>query len=99
MIILKDDRDIETEGEYDDESMPALEDASDVKYLINRELLVRKELIVQIKENKKIQCQNIFHTRCQVNNKVCSMIINGGVVLMCSKIIDGGVVLMWLALV
>ena len=37
------------------------------------------------------QRENIFRTRCHINNKVCSMIIDfffGG----------GGVVLMWLAL-
>ena len=24
------------------------------------------------------QCENNFHTHCHVNNKVCSLIINGG---------------------
>ena len=28
------------------------------------------------------QRENIFHTRCHINNKVCSIIIDGGAVLM-----------------
>lgn len=42
-----------------------LEDASDVEYLVDGKLLVvRRALSVQIKEDEKIQCENIFHTRC-----------------------------------
>ena len=41
-----------------------LEDASDVEYLVDGKLLVvRRALSVQIKEDEKIQCENIFHTR------------------------------------
>lgn len=59
--------------------MPPLGDESDVEYLIARELLVvRSALNEQIKENEKVQCENIFYTRCNVNNKVCSMIIDRG---------------------
>ena len=36
-------------------------------------------LNMQIKENDvNHQRENIFHTRCHIQNKVCSMIINGG---------------------
>lgn len=42
-----------------------LEDASDVEYPVDGKLLVvRRSLSVQIKEDEKIQCKNIFHTRC-----------------------------------
>lgn len=79
-MILKNDRDIETEGESNDKSMPSLEDASQVEYLVDKEHLVaRRSLSVQIKEDEKVQYKNIFHTRCHVNNKVSSM-INGEVV-------------------
>ena len=33
---------------------------------------------MQAKEDDEVQRENIFHTRCQVQNKVCSVIINGG---------------------
>jgi hypothetical protein len=34
---------------------------------------------MQIKEDDvDQQRENIFHTRCHIQNKVCSMIINGG---------------------
>ena len=41
--------------------------------------IARRALNAQIKvdENEQ-QRENIFHTRCHVNNKVCSMIIDGG---------------------
>jgi hypothetical protein len=33
---------------------------------------------VQVKEEENNQRENLFHTRCFVNNKVCSVIIDGG---------------------
>jgi hypothetical protein len=33
---------------------------------------------VQAKEDSLEQPENIFHTRCLVNGKVCTMIIDGG---------------------
>jgi hypothetical protein len=42
-------------------------------------LVARRALSAQIKENgMEQQRENIFHTRCHINNKVCSMIIDGG---------------------
>ncbi|XP_052185202.1 uncharacterized protein LOC127796838 [Diospyros lotus] len=83
VMILKDDGDIETEDEidnkYDNESMPPLEDASGIEYPVDGELLVaRRALSVQVKTDAKEQRENIFHTRCHVNDKVCSMIIDEG---------------------
>ena len=39
------------------------------------EYLVEEEALVTKFEQ---QLENIFHTRCHVNNKVCSLIIDGG---------------------
>ena len=82
---------VETESEGDDNQMPSPGNACDdyVEYLVEGESLVAKRaLSVQVKEDDtEQQRENIFHTRCHINNKVCSMIIDGG-----------GVVLMWLAL-
>ena len=33
---------------------------------------------VQAKEDDELQQENIFHTRCHVQNKVCGLIIDGG---------------------
>ncbi|GKV11657.1 hypothetical protein SLEP1_g22897 [Rubroshorea leprosula] len=79
-MILREDGEIEIEVESDDESMPPLEDANDgVEYAVDGELLVtRLALNVQAKEDDEVQRDNIFHTRCHVKNKVCSVIIDGG---------------------
>ncbi|GKV07032.1 hypothetical protein SLEP1_g18843 [Rubroshorea leprosula] len=46
-MILREDGEIETEGESDDESMPPLEDANDgVEYAVNGELLVTKYVVL-----------------------------------------------------
>ncbi|KAL6349883.1 hypothetical protein AAG906_001770 [Vitis piasezkii] len=62
--------------------MPSLEDACDdnVEYPVEGESLVaRRALSAQVKEDDmEQQRENIFHTRCHINNKVCSMIIDGG---------------------
>ena len=79
VMVLKDDGGIESEGESDDESMPPLEDASDIEYPVDGELFVaRRAFSAQAKEDDEVQCDNIFHTCCHVNDKVCSMIIDGG---------------------
>ncbi|GKV34681.1 hypothetical protein SLEP1_g43035 [Rubroshorea leprosula] len=79
-MILKEDGEIETEGESDDDFMPPLEDADDgMEYVVDGELLVtRHTLNVQAKEDDEVQCDNIFHTMCHIKNKVCSVIIDGG---------------------
>lgn len=46
-------------------------------------IITRHALSVQVNEEEtKKQRENIFHNRFHVNNKVCVMIIDGGVVLM-----------------
>ena len=61
------------------DSMPSLEDADDEEYAVQGELMVaRRGLSVQSKEDDKKKRDNIFHTRCHVQNKVCSVIIDGG---------------------
>ena len=73
---------VETESEGDDDQMPSLKDArdDDVEYLVEGESLVAKRaLSAQVKEDDmEQQRENIFHTRCHINNKVCSMIIDRG---------------------
>ncbi|XP_024948462.2 uncharacterized protein LOC112495863 [Citrus sinensis] len=80
VMILRDDGDVETESESDDDPMPPLEDANDgVEYLVDGKLMVaRRALNMQVKEDAEVQRDNIFHTRCHIKDKVCSMIIDGG---------------------
>ena len=72
---------VETKSEGDDDQMPSPKDAydDDVEYQVEGESLVaRRALSAQVKENDiEQQRENIFHTRCYINNKVCNMIIDG----------------------
>jgi hypothetical protein len=93
VMIMRDNGKVMTESEDDSDGMPELVDTSDddgmVYPVTGESLFVRRALNTYIKvDDVEQQRENIFHTRCHVNNKVCSMIIDGG----------GGVVLMWLAL-
>ena len=89
-MIARVNGEVETKSESDADQMPLLEDAcdDDVEYPVEGESLVaQRALSAQVKEDDmEQQMENIFHTRCHINNKVCSMII------------DREVVLMWLAL-
>ncbi|RDY00592.1 hypothetical protein CR513_16210, partial [Mucuna pruriens] len=78
---MLDNGEIESESSSDDE-MPPLEDYSDVEVakLVNRDILVtRHALSIQPKEDGDMeQHEHNFHTRCHINDKVCSMIIYSG---------------------
>ncbi|KAI4347715.1 hypothetical protein L6164_008499 [Bauhinia variegata] len=41
-------------------------------------LMARRALSIQVMENENNQRENLFHTRCQIQDKVCSVIIDGG---------------------
>jgi hypothetical protein len=82
-MIMHDNGEVMTESEDDSDGVPELVDASDddgVVYPVTGESLVaRRALNTHIKvDDTEQQRENIFHTRCHVNNKVCSMIIDGG---------------------
>ena len=79
VMVIWDNGEIETNNESDCDSMLSLEDANDEEYAVQGELMVvRRALRVQAKEDDEMQRDNIFHTRFQVQNKVCSVIIDGG---------------------
>jgi hypothetical protein len=81
-MIARVDGEVETKSESNADQMPMLEDTcdEDVEYPMEGESLVaRRALSAQVKEDDiEQQRENIFHTRCHINNKVCSMIIDGG---------------------
>ena len=80
---MKDDSDINSTYEEVEDEMPVLEDATDdegAAYpLDNLSLVSRRALTAQIAEDEtEQQRENIFHTRCSVNGRSYSMIIDGG---------------------
>lgn len=53
-----------------------------MEYPVDGEILVTRHILgVQIKEDEE-QTKNTFHTKCHVNEKVCSLTIDGEVTLM-----------------
>ncbi|XP_050908979.1 uncharacterized protein LOC127122728 [Lathyrus oleraceus] len=60
----------EEDGDYDEEF--------EEEILSGDLLMVRRMLGSQIKEEDTGQRENLFHTRCFVQGKVCSLIIDGG---------------------
>ena len=77
----------ETDGRLVDDSDPTFDADSDpifdeevcFDYPAHGPLLVtRRTLSVQPKNNEKEQRENLFHSRCLVSEKVCSLIIDGG---------------------
>ena len=77
--VVSDDE--QEDDDYDD--MPPLEDASDRlgdEFAPQGQLytlVTRRALSLQAKEDE-VQRENIFHTRCMISDKLCSMIIDGG---------------------
>uniref|UniRef100_A0A2N9IQ73 Retrotransposon gag domain-containing protein n=1 Tax=Fagus sylvatica TaxID=28930 RepID=A0A2N9IQ73_FAGSY len=74
VMIMRDNGEVMTESEDDSDGMPELVDASDddgVVYPVTGESLVaRRALNTHIKvDDVEQQRENIFHTRCHVNNK------------------------------
>ena len=81
-MIARVDGEVEAESEGNDDQMPLLKDTydDDMEYPVEGESLVaRRALSAHVKEDDmEQQRENIFHTRCHINNKVYSMIIGGG---------------------
>ena len=70
-------------SDVDSDEMPPLEDASDGEgdeFAPQGQLytlVTRRALSLQAKEDE-VQRENIFHTRCMISDKLCSMIIDRG---------------------
>ncbi|XP_060961495.1 uncharacterized protein LOC133031812 [Cannabis sativa] len=80
MINAQGELESEDEEEVDDDDMPHLEYADDEQNAVVGDLLVARRILnmQQVKEEEINQRENLFHTRCFVNNKVCNVIIDGG---------------------
>ncbi|KAF8091987.1 hypothetical protein N665_0429s0007 [Sinapis alba] len=74
MIVLDNGEVISEDEKPGDET-----DVEDVEYLVKGEMLVtRRSLNVQPKAQETEHRENLFHTRCFIQEKVCSLIIDGG---------------------
>uniref|UniRef100_A0A2N9GJR0 RNA-directed DNA polymerase n=1 Tax=Fagus sylvatica TaxID=28930 RepID=A0A2N9GJR0_FAGSY len=81
VMVLQANGEIVTDCEDSDtDDMPPLEDVFEEEYLAPDALtlVARRALSLQAKGVDEIQRENIFHTRCYVKDKVCSVIIDGG---------------------
>ncbi|KAG7572474.1 Zinc finger CCHC-type superfamily [Arabidopsis suecica] len=76
IMVLLDSGEFESEDEQP-ESPTSVEEHEE--FPIKGELLVaRRSLSLQTKSEEQKQRENLFHTRCHVQGKVCSLIIDGG---------------------
>ncbi|XP_017613580.1 uncharacterized protein LOC108458685 [Gossypium arboreum] len=77
-MVLRANGEIEMEDEEEKESESTSEVEEDLEQPMEGELLVVKQSLSLQGADNDLQRENIFHTRCQVGGKVCSVIINGG---------------------
>ncbi|XP_048627321.1 uncharacterized protein LOC125596017 [Brassica napus] len=76
VMILKADGEYESQDEAEVETMVSDEEVVD--YAETGELLVTRRSLSALFDPETVQRENIFHTRCSVEQKVCSLIIDGG---------------------
>ena len=66
----------ESEGETD-QGEEELEDETETLQASNAELsLVSRRVLVVYKDEDQVQRENIFHTRCEIQGNICSMIVD-----------------------
>jgi len=66
-LVNSDEVEFEVEDEREEDFKPAERDLSVVQQVLNAQINVSEE-----------QRENIFHSRCQIRDKVCGIIINNG---------------------
>lgn len=69
---------LEDEHKNEGDDMLPLKSANDGKCTVEIETLAERQVLnVQVREDENNQIENLFHTRCFVSDKVCSVIIDG----------------------
>ena len=80
--MIRDDGDMKSESDKSDcEGMPPLEDIDEDELALPVAgfVVIRHTLEVQVMEDESNhQSENIFHTRCYVQSKLCGLIIDSG---------------------
>ncbi|XP_040966211.1 uncharacterized protein [Gossypium hirsutum] len=78
VMVVRSNGEIESEDEQEEEPEIPMEEGEELELPVEGELLVvKRSLNIQVAEEEQ-QRDNIFHTRCHVQGKVCSLIIDGG---------------------
>lgn len=75
-MVLKADGEYESQDEAEVEAIVSDEEV--IGYAETGELLVTRRSLGALFDPETIQRENIFHTSCSVEQKVCSLIIDGG---------------------
>ncbi|XP_052477140.1 uncharacterized protein LOC128032566 [Gossypium raimondii] len=79
VMVVRANGEIESEEEeLEDELETVSDNEEEVEHALDGELLVVKRSLSIQSINDKQQRENIFHTRCQVQGKLCSVTIDGG---------------------
>ncbi|KAL4351922.1 hypothetical protein GQ457_06G012430 [Hibiscus cannabinus] len=80
-VLLLESGEIESESEEDDQEFPKEtvqeEDDTLQSFEIGEALVIKRSLTAHPTQDNQ-QRENIFHTRCLVNDKICVVIIDGG---------------------
>lgn len=76
--MLQKDEEFKTNKESINNSMPPLEDTDVEELAVQGELLVARRALSTHAKEEEMHQKNIFTTRCNVQSKVCSMIIDKG---------------------
>ena len=66
------------EEEEEDHEMCLMEEQEEVVEGTNEGKLVLRRALSSLKGDKEEQRENIFHSRCTTQGKVCSLIVDGG---------------------
>ncbi|CAA7039942.1 unnamed protein product [Microthlaspi erraticum] len=79
-MIIRDNGEIESEDDPEPETPEKEEEPEEYEAVpVQGKLLVaRRVLSTQVRTDKDEQRENLFDTRCLVQDKVCSLIIDGG---------------------
>ena len=75
-MVLKVNGEYESQDEAEVEAVVSDEEVTD--HPETGELLVTRRALSALFDPETIQRENVFHTRCSVEQKVCSLIIDGG---------------------
>ncbi|KAL4308841.1 hypothetical protein GQ457_01G019050 [Hibiscus cannabinus] len=76
-MFIRENGEIESDHEEEEETEVPI-DEEEMEFAVDGEaLVVKRSLSTQVMESEQ-QRENIFHTRCHVNGKVCFVIIDGG---------------------
>ncbi|KAJ9536534.1 hypothetical protein OSB04_un000286 [Centaurea solstitialis] len=87
-MILRESGEVESESEKDD-SLDEEEELERAEAENGELLVVKKALNMQMKVDETEHRENIFHTRCLVQGKVCVLIVDGG---SCANVVSNEVV-------